>query len=74
MSHKGILSDIDAPTAENRGTLYMWMREVIAITQPKIFIAENNEFDSSNHKNSSYDGWYLSRFACGDRGYSVISF
>lgn len=40
----------------------------------KIFIAENNEFDSSNHKNSSYDGWYLSRFACGDRGYSVISF
>ena len=41
MSHKGILSDIDAPTAENRGTLYMWMREVIAITQPKIFIAEN---------------------------------
>ena len=41
MSHKGLLSDIDAPTAENRGTLYMWMREVIAITQPKIFIAEN---------------------------------
>ena len=40
----------------------------------KIFIAENNEFDSSNHKNSSYDGWNLSRFACGDRGYSVISF
>ena len=40
----------------------------------KIFIAENNEFDSSNHKNSSYDGWHLSRFARGDRGYSVISF
>ena len=33
--------DSDLPTAENRGHLYMWMREVISITKPKIFIAEN---------------------------------
>ena len=26
---------------ENRGQLYMWMREVVSITQPKMFIAEN---------------------------------
>lgn len=41
-SHNGkkILNE-DTPSVENRGQLYMWMREVIAITQPKIFIAEN---------------------------------
>lgn len=32
---------IDGPSEESRGKLYMWMREVIAITQPKMFIAEN---------------------------------
>ncbi|MFA6239144.1 MAG: DNA (cytosine-5-)-methyltransferase [Bacteriovorax sp.] len=31
----------EAPTEENRGKLYIWMREVIDIVQPKIFIAEN---------------------------------
>lgn len=31
----------EVPTVENRGHLYMWMREVIAITKPKVFIAEN---------------------------------
>jgi DNA (cytosine-5)-methyltransferase 1 len=31
----------DCPTEENRGVLYKWMREVIAITQPKLFVAEN---------------------------------
>jgi len=40
-SHTGKTSNDDQPTVENRGLLYMWMREVIAITQPKIFIAEN---------------------------------
>ena len=29
------------PNIENRGQLYIWMREVISITQPKMFIAEN---------------------------------
>ncbi|MGX2985561.1 DNA cytosine methyltransferase [Helicobacter sp. 23-1048] len=40
-NHNGSKIEIDAPTNENRGQLYIWMREVIAITRPKIFIAEN---------------------------------
>lgn len=40
-AHNGKKTDLNAPTVENRGHLYMWMREVIAITMPKIFIAEN---------------------------------
>ena len=32
---------IDEPTSENRGMLYMWMRDVITLTEPKVFIAEN---------------------------------
>lgn len=40
-SHNGGILDTDAPSVENRGQLYMWMREVIMITQPKIFVAEN---------------------------------
>ncbi len=39
-SHTGKLI-IDEPSIENRGNLYMWMREVISITTPKMFIAEN---------------------------------
>lgn len=40
-SHLGQLLEENEPTEENRGLLYMWMREVISITQPKLFIAEN---------------------------------
>lgn len=44
-SHKGhhgkILSEGDNPTEENRGKLYMWMRHVVDIVRPKVFIAEN---------------------------------
>ena len=40
-SHNGSLLTADEPTEENRGLLYIWMREVITLTQPKIFIAEN---------------------------------
>lgn len=44
-SHKGhhgkLLSDIDNPTEENRGKLYMWMKYVIEIVKPKVFVAEN---------------------------------
>lgn len=40
-SHNGSSLETDAPSIENRGQLYMWMREVIAITQPNVFIAEN---------------------------------
>lgn len=40
-SHDGGKLAIDAPSVENRGQLYMWMREVITLTQPLVFIAEN---------------------------------
>ena len=39
--HNGKKATAEAPTVENRGHLYMWMREVISIVHPKIFIAEN---------------------------------
>jgi len=39
--HGNSLTDIDNPTDENRGKLYMWMRHVIEITRPKVFVAEN---------------------------------
>lgn len=40
-NHKGELADSKTASVETRGQLYMWMKEVIEITQPKIFIAEN---------------------------------
>ena len=41
-SHNGKkITDDDEPSIENRGHLYIWMREVISITKPKVFIAEN---------------------------------
>lgn len=40
-SHTGKALEEDTPSVESRGQLYMWMREVISLTQPKIFIAEN---------------------------------
>jgi len=40
-NHKGELIGNGSPTVETRGQLYMWMKEVIEITQPNIFIAEN---------------------------------
>jgi len=40
-SHKGTALSEEEPTAENRGLLYMWMREVITLTEPKMFVAEN---------------------------------
>lgn len=40
-SHLGAALDSDEPSVESRGQLYMWMREVVTITKPKLFIAEN---------------------------------
>lgn len=40
-SHTGELLEETEPTIENRGQLYMWMRAVVEITKPKIFVAEN---------------------------------
>ena len=39
--HNGKQAEQDAPTVENRGHLYMWMREVIAMAKPKMFVAED---------------------------------
>ena len=33
--------DDDTPSEETRGKLYFWMKQVIDITKPKVFIAEN---------------------------------
>ena len=40
-SHLGGKLATDEPTVESRGQLYMWMRDVITLTAPKLFIAEN---------------------------------
>ena len=40
-NHLGELVNSKTASVETRGQLYMWMKEVIDITQPKIFIAEN---------------------------------
>ena len=40
-SHLGKALADDEPSIESRGQLYMWMREVISLTSPRIFIAEN---------------------------------
>lgn len=40
-NHKGLFSENNLPSMESRGKLYIWMREVISITKPKVFIAEN---------------------------------
>ena len=40
-SHNGGKIELGEPTEENRGQLYMWMREVVSIVKPKVFIAEN---------------------------------
>lgn len=40
-SHLGKALESDEPSIESRGQLYMWMRDVVTITEPKLFIAEN---------------------------------
>jgi DNA (cytosine-5)-methyltransferase 1 len=39
--HNGRLIGLSEATTETRGQLYMWLKEVVEITRPKIFIAEN---------------------------------
>ncbi len=41
VSHNGEKVNSDEPSEETRGKLYMWMKQVIDIVQPKMFIAEN---------------------------------
>lgn len=41
-NHLGVLdADISRASEESRGKLYMWMKEVIDIVRPKVFVAEN---------------------------------
>ncbi|WP_430813977.1 DNA cytosine methyltransferase [Carboxylicivirga sp. RSCT41] len=39
--HDGKVINGDLPTEETRGKLYFWMKKVIEITKPKVFVAEN---------------------------------
>lgn len=41
VTHNGEKRYDDEPSEETRGKLYMWMKQVIDIVQPKMFIAEN---------------------------------
>lgn len=41
VSHNGGKRQSDEPSEETRGKLYMWMKQVIDIVRPKMFIAEN---------------------------------
>ena len=40
-NHDGTVRSSDEPSEETRGKLYYWMKQVIDITKPKMFIAEN---------------------------------
>jgi DNA (cytosine-5)-methyltransferase 1 len=40
-SHLGTALAKDEPSVESRGQLYMWMRDVVTLTSPRLFIAEN---------------------------------
>lgn len=40
-SHDNNNINSSTPNVENRGQLYIWMRQVIEIVKPKVFIAEN---------------------------------
>ena len=40
-SHTGEKLEAGEPSVESRGQLYMWMRDVVTITKPSLFIAEN---------------------------------
>jgi len=39
--HRGKARTDDEPSEETRGKLYYWMKQVIDITKPKMFVAEN---------------------------------
>lgn len=41
VSHNGEKRVCDEPSEETRGKLYIWMKQVIDIVRPKMFIAEN---------------------------------
>ncbi|SMG09117.1 DNA (cytosine-5)-methyltransferase 1 [Marivirga sericea] len=69
-NHKGELNTETCATEETRGKLYMWMKQVIEITQPKIFIAENVKglVNLSNLKDIIQSDFS----STGDNGYLVL--
>jgi DNA (cytosine-5)-methyltransferase 1 len=70
-NHIGEIIKDDAPSAETRGQLYMWMKQVIEITKPKIFIAENVKglVNLSNVKDIIQKDFS----SAGDNGYIVLN-
>lgn len=40
-THLGKKNDGSVPQEESRGNLYLWMREVVSIVEPDVFVAEN---------------------------------
>jgi len=70
-NHKGEFNTKSTATEETRGQLYMWMKQVIEITQPKIFIAENVKglVNLSNVKDIIQSDFS----SAGDNGYLVLN-
>ncbi len=70
-NHMGKIITNDAPSVETRGQLYMWMKQVIEITKPKIFIAENVKglVNLSNVKDIIQKDFS----SAGDNGYIVLN-
>lgn len=70
-NHKGEFNTKSTATEETRGQLYMWMKQVIEITQPKIFIAENVKglVNLSNVKEIIQSDFS----SAGDNGYLVLN-
>ena len=70
-NHKGEINTKTTATEETRGQLYMWMKQVIEITQPKVFIAENVKglVNLSNVKDIIQNDFSTA----GDNGYLVLN-
>jgi DNA (cytosine-5)-methyltransferase 1 len=70
-NHRGELNTETCATEETRGKLYMWMKQVIEITQPNIFIAENVKglVNLSNVKDIIQNDFSIA----GDNGYLVLN-
>lgn len=69
-NHIGVSNTSNHATEETRGKLYMWMKQVIEITKPKIFVAENVKglVNLSNVKEIIQSDFS----STGDNGYIVL--
>ncbi len=70
-NHTGQLNTETCAREETRGKLYIWMKQVIEITQPKIFVAENVKglVNLSNVKDIIQSDFS----SIGDNGYLVLN-